>query len=268
MGTREPRRHRKERGARSEAEKVQAEDIPLARPTQNTPRGKTLIEIAKERQLLQNPDTALPITDNAGDAAKVNVYLDVLLYSLSLTLLHFTLTFLVHHHMPLNLFCKPSKPTSPPSLTTISLVATHLLRLGYPHIFSELLPVDTAQFLTEFYGSDPSSTRTHWDWIGCTFPPEAVEHALNTLDKAHSPHSLRSSHRRKLSGLTRKIWKEQERLQEKIDREQEAAVAAAYRRKAEERKRDEIGRIARIAGVRVRVRAERKAYGAAAVVGF
>lgn len=76
---------------------MQAEDIPLARPPQNVPKGKTLIEIAKERQLLQNPDTALPTADDAGDAAKINVYLDVLLYSVSLTLLHFTLTFLVHH---------------------------------------------------------------------------------------------------------------------------------------------------------------------------
>lgn len=116
---------------------MQAEDIPLARPTQNTPRGKTLIEIAKERQLLQNPDTALPITDNAGDAAKVNVYLDVLLYSLSLTLLHFTLTFLVHHQYATDrpllwpLFLS-STVLSPAPWLILLLVAVLHPRVGHP----------------------------------------------------------------------------------------------------------------------------------------
>ncbi|KAL9609690.1 MAG: hypothetical protein Q9167_005573 [Letrouitia subvulpina] len=93
MATQASRRHRKERRAQPEAKNMQAEDIPLARPPQTPPKGKTLIEIAKERQLLQDPDdTTLSTADDTA-----SVHLDILLYFISLTLLHFTLTFLVHH---------------------------------------------------------------------------------------------------------------------------------------------------------------------------
>ncbi|KAL9609691.1 MAG: hypothetical protein Q9167_005574, partial [Letrouitia subvulpina] len=171
--------------------------------------------------------------------------------------------------MPFNLFNKSSKstisqsPDSSPSPTTINHVATHLLRLAYPSKFSHLLPLDTNQFLTEVYGSDPSSTYHHWDWIGCTFPPELVKRALDTLNKAASPLALPSSYRRKLYGLAKRIWNDQQGLQKKIYRDQGAEVGDGFRRTGEERKSFEVGKVERIIKARVGGIGG-KAYGAAA----
>ncbi|KAI4163425.1 MAG: hypothetical protein LQ342_002932 [Letrouitia transgressa] len=269
MGTQESRRHRKERGARSGAENVQAEDIPLARPPQNVPKGKTLIEIAKERQLLQNPDTALPTADDA--VQKDQSYPKAETTHPQTTPAKPTQQSPNPHifskdkstteseSMPLNLFSKPSKsttsrsPGSFPSPTTTNHVATHLLRLAYPSVFPHLLPLDTAQFLTKFYSTDPPSTSTerHWDWIGCTFNPEQVQSALDTLETADSPLSLPLSYRQELYELAQKIWRNQQGLQKKIYDNQGAAPAKAYRRQAEERKRYEVERLARVVKARV-----------------
>ncbi|KAL8966772.1 MAG: hypothetical protein Q9183_003218, partial [Haloplaca sp. 2 TL-2023] len=108
MASSEAPRNRKERRAQAKQGKDSI-DVPLAHPKQDTPKGKTLLEIAQERQLLQTTDESNPaytthrinedgtITDIT-DASDVSTpYLDVFLYSTSLILLHFTLNLLVHH---------------------------------------------------------------------------------------------------------------------------------------------------------------------------
>ncbi|KAL8951434.1 MAG: hypothetical protein Q9222_002595 [Ikaeria aurantiellina] len=102
-------RNRKERRAQAK-QTGNTNDIPLARPKERAPKGKTLIEIAEERQLLQksgsdapsitttqiNPDGSITELPEHSDPASTP-YLDILLYSTSLIILHFTLTLLVHH---------------------------------------------------------------------------------------------------------------------------------------------------------------------------
>ncbi|KAL8843197.1 MAG: hypothetical protein Q9176_002150 [Flavoplaca citrina] len=112
MASQEAPRNRRERRAQARQQSTHNE-IPLGHPKQQAPTGKTLIDIAEERQLLQrsskgtpsvtttriDPDgsiTETPETSASSDNVSTP-YLDVLLYSTSLILLHFTLTFLVHH---------------------------------------------------------------------------------------------------------------------------------------------------------------------------
>ncbi|KAL8770877.1 MAG: hypothetical protein Q9209_003528 [Squamulea sp. 1 TL-2023] len=112
MASQDPPRNRKERRAQAQQQSNPAE-IPLAHPKQQGPTGKTLIDIAEERQLLQkssdgspsiittqiNPDgsiTEIPEPSVSSDPISTP-YLDILLYSTSLILLHFTLSLLVHH---------------------------------------------------------------------------------------------------------------------------------------------------------------------------
>ncbi|KAL8648745.1 MAG: hypothetical protein Q9226_005868 [Calogaya cf. arnoldii] len=112
MASQEAPRNRKERRAQAK-QRSSPDGIPLAHPKQQAPKGKTLIDIAEERQLLQrtnkgtpsitttriNPDgsiTELPQTSVFPENVSTT-YLDIVLYSTSLILLHFTLTFLVHH---------------------------------------------------------------------------------------------------------------------------------------------------------------------------
>ncbi|KAL8691128.1 MAG: hypothetical protein Q9218_003580 [Villophora microphyllina] len=110
MTSQEAPRNRKERRARAK-QGQDLVDIPLARPKEEAPRGKTLLEIAEERQLLQrsknestplftttriNPDGSITEVSDPTDPVSTP-YLDVFLYTTSLTLLHFTLTLLVHH---------------------------------------------------------------------------------------------------------------------------------------------------------------------------
>lgn len=85
--------------------------IPLEQPSRTPPSQKTLLEIAQERQLFNqgdqdavvdaqsittttiNPDGSLSNSDPLDSAS----FLDALLYTSTLTMIHFTLTFLVHH---------------------------------------------------------------------------------------------------------------------------------------------------------------------------
>lgn len=85
--------------------------IPLEQPSRTPPSQKTLLEIAQERQLFNqgdqdaevdarsittttiNPDGSLSNSDPLDSAP----FLDALLYTSTLTVIHFTLTFLVHH---------------------------------------------------------------------------------------------------------------------------------------------------------------------------
>lgn len=111
MASQETSRNRKERRARAKQGQDPA-DIPLARPQQQAPKGKTLLELAEERQLLQrsknesplsftttriNPDRSVTEEVTHTIDPSETPYLDVFLYTTSLTLLHFTLTLLVHH---------------------------------------------------------------------------------------------------------------------------------------------------------------------------
>ena len=117
-------RNRKERRAQARSSGTPtAKDIPLAQPHRSSPAQKTLLEIAAERQLLAqsskgsalnpentsvvttsiNPDGSLSQTDEFaanvadGDEDTSTPYLDIVLYTSTLTILHFTLTLLTHH---------------------------------------------------------------------------------------------------------------------------------------------------------------------------
>ena len=122
MATSAPR-NRKERRAQARSNGTSnAKDIPLAQPDRSSTGQKTLLEIAAERQLLAqssreaaispentsvvttsiNPDGSLSHTAESGASAVVNeedtptLYLDILLYTFTLTMLYFTLTLLTH----------------------------------------------------------------------------------------------------------------------------------------------------------------------------
>ena len=121
--------NRKERRAKKRA---QQETVPLRQPSREPPRSRTLVEIASERQLLNtsssqnqapsvtttktNPDGTLSTADLDvnSSAPEETPYLDVALYTTTLTILHFTLTVLVHHQYA----------TSPPSLRSIFYSST------------------------------------------------------------------------------------------------------------------------------------------------
>ncbi|KAL9603053.1 MAG: hypothetical protein Q9219_001417 [cf. Caloplaca sp. 3 TL-2023] len=111
MASEEAPRNRRERRAQAKQNRSGA-GIPLAHPDKEAPKGKTLLQIAEERQILRsrsddgppsvtttqiNPDGSITeIPDDRSDPTSTP-YLDVLLYTSSLIILHFTLTLLVHH---------------------------------------------------------------------------------------------------------------------------------------------------------------------------
>lgn len=115
-------RNRKERRAqahRKSSPDISTVPIVLSQPSRAPPSHKTLLETAAERELLNsntqakhlndfpsivttviNPDGSLsdPLETASTSAGPVRTpYLDIALYTLNLTLLHFTLTLLVHH---------------------------------------------------------------------------------------------------------------------------------------------------------------------------
>ena len=120
--------NRKERRAYTRS---RSDTIPLPHLSGETPSSKTLLEIASERQRLNastqhsapstatmkiNPDGSLSTTDFKfeSSAAEETPYLDIVLYKTTLTILHFTLTVLVHHQYA----------TSLPSLSSIFYSST------------------------------------------------------------------------------------------------------------------------------------------------
>ena len=134
-------RNRKERRAQARSSGAPTtKDIPLAQPNRTSTAQKTLLEIAAERQLLAqsskeaaispgntsivttsiNPDGSLSHTAEPAAAAIDNEedtptpYLDVFLYTSSLTVLYFTLTLLTHHQYDLE----------PPQLVPLFLSST------------------------------------------------------------------------------------------------------------------------------------------------
>ena len=134
-------RNRKERRAQARSSGTPtAKDIPLAQPSRSSTGGKTLLEIAAERQLLTrqskgsvlnpentsvvttsiNPDGSLSQTEeSAANSAEADEdtstpYLDIFLYTSSLTVLHFTLTLLTYHQYD----------SEPPKLVPLILSST------------------------------------------------------------------------------------------------------------------------------------------------
>lgn len=120
MSNSNPPRNRRERRAHAQAQSMSTSsatpeiEIPLSQPSRTPPSHKTLLEIAQERQLVNpdavvdsqsittttiNPDGSLSnsfISSNP-DPLDSGSFFDVLLYATTLTIIHFTLTFLVHH---------------------------------------------------------------------------------------------------------------------------------------------------------------------------
>ena len=112
--------NRKERRAKARSKE---ETVPLQQPSLEPPKSRTLVEIAAERQLLntssqsQTPSvitTKINPDGTLSSAPEETPYLDVALYTTTLTILHFTLTVLVHHQYA----------TSPPSLPSIFYSST------------------------------------------------------------------------------------------------------------------------------------------------
>lgn len=122
--------NRRERRAQARARADAKDDVLLQQPPRDAPTHKTLFDIASERQLLNttsqssppsitttkiNPDGSLSTTGSASDALDVATpYLDIALYTATLTMLHFTLTVLVHYQYA----------TTPPSFTSILYTST------------------------------------------------------------------------------------------------------------------------------------------------
>ena len=103
--------NRKARRAKAQDESSISE-VPLAQPSRDRPKEKTLLEIAAERQLLSGKGLGQPtvvttkinadgsishIEDGGLKVTQESPWLDVILYSISLLTLYFTFTFLVHH---------------------------------------------------------------------------------------------------------------------------------------------------------------------------
>ena len=144
--------------ARKKEGKEAENDVLLSQPSRNAPRGKTLLDIANERQLLGepsqsqpsiattkiNPDGSLSHIDAPIDAADsaATPYLDILLYTATLTLLHYTLTVLVHHQYATTppslpkLFYASTVASSTPALILILVAALHPRS---SHIVTQLL---------------------------------------------------------------------------------------------------------------------------------
>ena len=124
--------NRRERRAQAQARAnpTTKDEVPLRQPSRNAPSHKTLIDIASERHILNttqqssptsitttriNPDGSLSDTDPTLDSPDTTMpYLDVVLYTATLTMLHFTLTVLVHYQYA----------TTPPSLPSILYTST------------------------------------------------------------------------------------------------------------------------------------------------
>jgi len=144
--------------ARNKAAVETENEVPLSQPSRHAPRGKTLVDIANERQLLNrpiqnnpsitttkiNPDGSLSNSENVENASEPTStpYLDIALYTTTLTLLHYTLTVLVHHQYATT---PPSLPklfyestvASPTPLLVLIIVAT--LHPRSSHIVTQLL---------------------------------------------------------------------------------------------------------------------------------
>ena len=125
--------NRRERRSQARKNKDIQNEVTFSQPSREGPRGKTLLDIANERHLLSNPSQTNPsITttriqpdgslslegeNNGISGPTATPYLDIFLYTTTLTLLHYTLTLLVHHQYA-------SSPPSLPQLFYDSTVAS------------------------------------------------------------------------------------------------------------------------------------------------
>lgn len=151
MSTRRQRRAQ----ARGKATDI---EVPLTQPSRDVPSHKTLLDIANERQLLNsssqtplsitttkiNPDgslSALEPIEGSSDPIETP-YLDIALYTITLAILHFTLTVLVHHQYATT---RPSLPTLFYDSTIVSptpvllLILVSILHPRSSHIATQLL---------------------------------------------------------------------------------------------------------------------------------
>ncbi|KAL8664659.1 MAG: hypothetical protein Q9202_002929 [Teloschistes flavicans] len=232
MASQEAPHNRKERRARAK-QGQDSVDIPLARPKQQAPKGKTLLELAEERQLLQrskndsppsfttsriNPDGSVTEVPETKDPSSTP-YLDVFLYTTSLTLLHFTLTLLVHHQYateqetPVSNHPIQDARTSNifPSALTTQMIFVSILQQQDPTHLHRLAPVDVEHFLTQWYGDEDFE---HWTWIGCTFDHKYVEAAFDRLPNGHGVESERVEQEALLEFVKRTHEEEMERRSE------------------------------------------------------
>lgn len=130
-------RNRKERRAQAKSNQADKQ-VPLAHPSHDAPKQKTLLEIAAERQLLTqssekadfdssnvpvvttkiNADGTISHTSESmlgsSEEDSAPPWLDIVLYTTTLVLLHFTLTFLVTHQYS----------SSPPQMLSVFLSST------------------------------------------------------------------------------------------------------------------------------------------------
>ena len=159
-------RNRRER--RAQAASKDEEQVPLTQPSRAPPQQKTLLDIATERQLLAqssfekvdfNSSNASVVTtqinadgtlshirapsSDSSEEDSASPWLDIVLYTTTLTLLHFTLTFLVTHQyspspphlLPVFLSSTVFNRTPPLLLLMVSLLhprASHpMLQIGF-----------------------------------------------------------------------------------------------------------------------------------------
>lgn len=123
--------NRKERRAQARTATSTSNHVPLHQPTRGVPTTKTLLDIASERQLVNiapgspapsitttriNPDGSIPPPNADSERAyqSSTTYLDIALYTITLTMLHFTLSVFVHHQYA----------TEPPSLPSLFYKST------------------------------------------------------------------------------------------------------------------------------------------------
>lgn len=132
-----PRNRRERRAQAREVSSTQSPDasVSFSQPSRTPPSHKTLLDIAAERELLGansvddlidsgsiitstiNPDGSLsnlPSPSKNNDDSTNSLYLDTVIYTLTLTFLHFTLTLLVHNQYGIE----------PPSVVPLFLSST------------------------------------------------------------------------------------------------------------------------------------------------
>lgn len=151
--------NRKERRAQARTKAATGNDVTLSQPDRDGPKQKTLLEIAAERELLGsfsgsttpsitttkiNADGSLTTTDDLPAEARDGIvsYLDIALYTTTLTLLNFTLTVLVEHQYAseapnLRSLFYSSTVASPTPILLLVLVA--ILHPRSPYLVTQLL---------------------------------------------------------------------------------------------------------------------------------
>ncbi|KAK4692212.1 hypothetical protein P7C71_g4949, partial [Lecanoromycetidae sp. Uapishka_2] len=201
--------NRKERRAQARTTPITGNDIHLSQPNRDEPKQKSLLEIAAERQLLGpspgssapsitttkiNADGSLTTTEDSPVEAALEAtpYLDVALYTTTLTLLNFTLTVLVEHQyaaeaLNLRSLFYSSTVASPTPILLLILVAILHPRSAHPvtQVLFASLSVIAGAWLVHASNEDPylavmqkapplgtlwvwAVVEMRWEWaLGC-----------------------------------------------------------------------------------------------------